>query len=102
MSPAAAREPCRSAAGDITVPQMSDQDIAQMGDVAEVGRPYRGGVLIIIRREASQPLAGRVCVENGEEERFVGWLQLLGILSRVLNADLQPRAPGQGRSELDA
>ena len=70
---------------------MSGQDIAQMGDVREVGPPYRGGVLIIIRREASQPLAGRVCMENGEEEQFVGWLQLLGILSRVLNADRQPR-----------
>ncbi len=59
--------------------------------LGEVGRPYRGGVLIIIRREASSPLAGRVWVENGEEERFVGWLQLLGILSRVLDADPQPR-----------
>jgi hypothetical protein len=84
------------------VPQMPDQDIARMGDVVKVGLPYRGGVLIIIRREASQPLAGRVCLENGEEERFVGWLQLLGILSRVLNADRRPRSAGQGRSELDS
>jgi hypothetical protein len=74
-------------AGDITVAQMSGQDIAQMGDVLKVGRPYRGGVLVTIRREASQPIAGWVWVENGEEERFVGWLQLLGILSRVLNSD---------------
>ena len=57
---------------------------------SQVGRPYRGGVLIIIRREASQPLAGRVWVENGEAERFLGWLQLLGILSRVLDGNPQP------------
>jgi hypothetical protein len=62
---------------------------------------YRGGVLIIIRREASQPLAGRVCLENGEEERFVGWLQLLGILSRVLNTDRRPRSAGEGGGELN-
>lgn len=86
-----------------------------MGDVVRVGQTYRGGVLITIRREASQPLAGRVRLENGEEERFVGWLQLLGILSRVLNADRlpTPRAargvspresmqPGQGGGELDS
>jgi hypothetical protein len=87
---------------DITVPEMRGEDIAQMGDVPQVGRPYRGGVLIIIRREASQPLAGRVSVENGEEERFVGWLQLLGILSRLLNSDGRPRSAGQGCSERDS
>jgi hypothetical protein len=63
---------------------------------------YRGGVLIIIRREASQPLAGRVCLENGEEERFVGWLQLLGILSRVLNPDRRPWSAGEGGGELNS
>ena len=65
---------------------MSGRDIAQMGDVRGVGPAYRGGVLVTIRREASQPLAGWVWVDNGKEERFVGWLQLLGILSRVLNS----------------
>jgi hypothetical protein len=68
---------------------------------SEVGRPYRGGVLVTIRREASQSLAGSVWVENGEEERFVGWLQLLGILSRVLDCDRRPRSAGKGCSELD-
>ncbi len=82
----------------------------------QVGPPYRGGVLVTIRREASQPLAGLVWVENGKEERFVGWLQLLGILSRVLNSDpqppgargasrgesTQPRSARQGRCELDS
>ncbi len=72
------------------MPQIGRRNIAQMGDVPSSWRSYRGGVLIFIRREASQPLAGRVWVENGEEERFVGWLQLLGILSRVLSADPQP------------
>ena len=69
---------------------------------SEVGSAYRGGVLITIRQEASQPLAGRVCLENGEEERFVGWLQLLGILSRLLNTDRRPRSAGEDRSELDS
>jgi hypothetical protein len=72
-----------------------------MGDVLSPRPAYRGSVLIIIRREASEPLAGRVSVEDGEEERFVGWLQLLGILSRVLNADALPRSAGEGRRELD-
>ena len=68
----------------------------------EVGQSYRGGVLVTIRREASQSLAGWVSVENGEEERFVGWLQLLGILSRVLNCDRRPRSAGKGCSEFDS
>jgi hypothetical protein len=69
---------------------------------SEVGRPYRDGVLVTIRREASQSLAGWVSVENGEEERFVGWLQLLGILSRVLDCDRRPRSAGKGCRELDS
>jgi hypothetical protein len=68
------------------VPQIADRNIAQVGDVRRRWPAYRGGVLITIRRDTSQPLAGRVCVEDGEEERFVGWLQLLGILSRILNS----------------
>ena len=84
------------------MPQIGRRNIAQMGDVLSSWRAYRGGVLIIIRREASQPLAGRVWMENGEEERFVGWLQLLGILSRVLEHDRRAPPAGEGRSQLDS
>ena len=57
--------------------------------------------MITIRREASQPLTGRVRLENGAEERFVGWLQLLGILSRVLEPDRRAPPVGKSRGELD-
>lgn len=46
-----------------------------------------GRVLIRIWREGARPVSGRVETETGESQQFVGWLQLLAILSRELEPE---------------
>ncbi len=77
------------------------RDIASLGDVHGLGRSYRDGVLITIWRDGTEPLSGRVEVAEGDIEVFVGWLQLLGILSRVLEPARSGPSPGEGSGELD-
>lgn len=48
---------------------------------------YRCWVLIRIWRDGASPVSGRVETETGEPQQFIGWLQLLAILSRELEPD---------------
>jgi hypothetical protein len=43
-------------------------------------------VLISINVDGFRPPSGAVVVDEGESEPFAGWLQLLGILDRMLLA----------------
>jgi hypothetical protein len=40
--------------------------------------------MITIRLEAAEPPAGRVSLDGGSEVAFVGWLELLRVLSEML------------------
>jgi hypothetical protein len=49
-------------------------------------------VLISVWIEASQPLAGTAAIEGGEPLRFDGWLELLRVVSELVDA--APRGGG--------
>jgi hypothetical protein len=49
-------------------------------------------VLISVWIEASQPLSGTAAIEGGEPLRFDGWLELLRVVSELVDA-----APTGGR-----
>jgi hypothetical protein len=52
-------------------------------------------VLISVWIEASQPLAGTATIEGGEPLRFDGWLELLRVVSELVDA-----APSGGDANL--
>ena len=60
-----------------------------------------GGVEIRIDVQERLPLAGRVRVDGRAPARFEGWLALLAILDRVVEAGLASAADGFG-GEFDA
>jgi hypothetical protein len=52
-------------------------------------------VLISVWIEASQPLAGTAAIEGGEPLRFDGWLELLRVVSELVDS-----APASGEDGL--
>jgi hypothetical protein len=52
-------------------------------------------VLISVWIEASQPLSGTAAIEGGEPLRFEGWLELLKVVSELLDA----APPGGGDAD---
>jgi hypothetical protein len=54
-------------------------------------------VLISVWIEASQPLAGTAAIEGGEPLRFDGWLELLRVVSELV--DSAPASGGAGVAE---
>jgi hypothetical protein len=54
-------------------------------------------VLISVWIEASQPLAGTAAIEGGEPLRFDGWLELLRVVSELV--DSTPASGGDGVAE---
>jgi hypothetical protein len=62
-------------------------------------------VLISVWIEASQPLAGTAAIEGGEPLRFDGWLELLRVVSELVDAaplnggDANMAERGDGRAE---
>jgi hypothetical protein len=50
-------------------------------------------MMIEIRLDSAEPIAGRVCTDAGESKPFAGWLQLLRILADSV-VSLVPSRPG--------
>ena len=60
------------------------RNIARMGDVPDRRARQGLGVLITIRVDAVAPPSGDLAVDEGDPQPFAGWLELLGILTRLL------------------
>jgi hypothetical protein len=68
-------------------------------------------MLIRIRIERAQPLAGIAAAGEGEPIRFEGWLELLGVLSELVAGEQRctpaerlghDRTTGEGRRDADS
>lgn len=55
-----------------------------MGDVRRTRQRQSRVVLITISIDGFKPPSGEVVADEDESESFAGWLQLLGILDRLL------------------
>jgi hypothetical protein len=67
----------------VSVPMVQVRDIAHSGDVSGAIAGDDRYMLIELVIEQKQPLLGRAVVDH-DERRFEGWLQLLSILSQLV------------------
>jgi hypothetical protein len=62
-------------------------------DAARSAALRTGGTVVSVTIEGTEPLVGTAACERQEPVPFVGWLELLHAISRLVGADEGRRAP---------